>query len=187
MSDVDELARQFHENRDHAQRLAGTLSHFQFNWRAAPERWSIAECLQHLNTTEYLVLKTARPIVDRAKAQGITGKGPFTYGWFSRWFEGIMEPPPKRAFKAPAAFAVPPGSSLDRDKTLADFAALGTKWQECLDLSRQLDLKRIKVPSAAMPLMRLPLGATYRVQTAHERRHLWQAEQVRKDAKFPRV
>lgn len=187
MSDIEELSRQFHENRDHAERLAGGMSHFQFNWRAGPERWSIAECLQHLNTTEYLVLKTARPIIDAAKAKGVTGTGPFRYGWFSTWFEGQMEPPPKRSFKAPAAFAITPGSSFDRDKTLADFAAVGSKFQECLELSRGLDLKRIKVPSAAMSLIKLPLGATFRIQAAHERRHLWQAEQVRKDPKFPRV
>lgn len=187
MGDTDELSRQLHENRAQARRLAGSLSHHQFNWRPGTDRWSVAECIQHLNITEYMVLKVLRPVIDEALARGMTGTGPFHYGWFSRWFEAQMEPPPRRTFKAPTAFAVAPGSSWDRDKTLADFAAVGGKLDECLELSRTLDLRRIKVPSAAMPLLRLPLGATFRVQTAHERRHLWQAEQVVKDARFPRA
>jgi hypothetical protein len=159
----------------------------QFNWRASSDKWSVAECLVHLNVTAYEVLKKLRTAIDPARDQGLTGGvAEIAPGWFSRWFIGQMEPPPKRAFKAPAVFRVVPGSSYEKARVMGDFVAVGAKWQECIQLSRGLDLERVKVVSAASSLIKLPLGATFLVQTAHERRHLWQAAQVIKVPGFPK-
>jgi len=42
-----------------------------------------------------------------------------------------------------------------------------------------LDLKRARVTSPVTRLLRMPLGAYFAFILAHERRHLWQARQVR--------
>jgi hypothetical protein len=44
----------FRENRVLAAELCGNLTTAQFNWRPQPGRWSIAECLVHLNISAKL-------------------------------------------------------------------------------------------------------------------------------------
>jgi hypothetical protein len=53
-----------------------------------------------------------------------------------------------------------------------------------------LHLSRVKVTMPALPaalraIVRLPLGGQLLLTTTHDRRHLWQAEQVRNDPAFP--
>ena len=62
-----------------------------------------------------------------------------------------------------------------------EFRQHGDEWATCARAGDGLDLKRIKVASPAMKLMRFSVGAYFRISTAHERRHLWQAEQVNQE------
>src|SRR5260370_9531100 len=75
--------------------LAGATD-VQFNWRPGPERWSMAQCFDHLN----VAMRRTFPAFDRAIAdardRGLRAPGPFRYGGFSRWMVGSMEPPVKR-------------------------------------------------------------------------------------------
>jgi hypothetical protein len=41
------------------------------------------------------------------------------------------------------------------------------------------------LPALLRPFVKMPLGARFALITAHDRRHLWQAEQVRNHASFP--
>ncbi|MGQ0647924.1 MAG: DinB family protein [Gemmatimonadaceae bacterium] len=186
MSDVDDLARQFQEVRDRASMLVAPLSHAQFNWRPGPNQWSVAECFEHLIVTTGAVATRMREAINRGRERGLTGSGPFRYGRFSRWFEGQMEPPPRRRMKTPRVFAITTGSSHEKSRVMHDLDAAGATWQELLERARGLDLQRVKTVSPAASLLRFPLGAYFRISTAHERRHLWQAEQVLHAAGFPR-
>ena len=54
-----------------------------------------------------------------------------------------------------------------------------------------LDLARVKSTLPALPallrvIVKMPLGARFELIAAHDRRHLWQAEQVRNHPDFPR-
>ena len=97
-----------------------------------------------------------------------------------------MEPPPKRRLPTVRAFAPAPGSAYEIDAVLRDFEAVGEEYRACLAAARGLDLRRVRVRSPASRLLRFPLGGYIRGQTAHERRHLWQAGQVISDPRFPR-
>src|SRR5262245_66432549 len=81
--------------------IASGLTDSQFNWQPDPGRWSIGQCLNHLNVGVAMVL----PAVDRAIAsgrdQGKTSPGPFRYGWFSRLAIASLEPPPRWRMKIP--------------------------------------------------------------------------------------
>jgi hypothetical protein len=41
----------FRDNRVIADQIAAGLTMKAFNWRPAPDRWSIAQCLVHLNVS----------------------------------------------------------------------------------------------------------------------------------------
>jgi hypothetical protein len=55
---------------------------------------------------------------------------------------------------------------------------------ELVSQANGLDLERIKVASPAGPV-KFPLGQRIALLAAHDRRHLWQAWEVRKDRGFP--
>jgi hypothetical protein len=55
---------------------------------------------------------------------------------------------------------------------------------EVIAKANGLDLARIKVPSPAGPF-KFGLGQRIALLAAHDRRHLWQAWQVRKNRAFP--
>jgi hypothetical protein len=42
-----------------------------------------------------------------------------------------------------------------------------------------------QLPGVLRAIIKMPLGARLALMVAHDRRHLWQAEQVRQDARFP--
>ncbi|MGH7539012.1 MAG: DinB family protein [Gemmatimonadales bacterium] len=176
-------AHQFEATNREAADLAAGLVDAQINWRPGPGRWSVGQCLMHLATST----DKALPAIDRAIAQarerGWRAAGPYRYGWFTRWMTGSMEPPPKRRMKTFGIFE-PPAESLRHDEVLR---ALRESRDRLLDRVRQageLDLKRPVVVSPVTRLFRLPLGGYFPFLAAHDRRHLWQARQVREASGF---
>lgn len=145
-------------------------------------RWSIAENLQHMNVTLARYLEKLRPAFQALKEGGAQDPGPFSYGWFERWFESSMEPPVKRRFKAPSSFG--PAKSIapdDPQVALETFLAQHRELAELLDGARGLDLTRRKIASPVTSLIRFRVGAAVAIGLAHDRRHLEQAEAVRRE------
>jgi hypothetical protein len=183
--ELAEYQRQFRANRDEAARLCDGLSAGQFNWKPGPGRWSVAGCLGHLNVSAELFCAAIEAAIDRGRARGQVGSGPFRYGLLSRWLLRSLEPPARSRYKTPRKFYPPVGVEHGVAETINGFLTAGRRWDECLDRANGLDLAHVKVPSPAVPLLRFQLGALFAGQAAHERRHLWQAQQVKAVSGFP--
>ena len=84
--------------------------------------------------------------------------------------------------EVPSGSAAPgaPGSPLAR------FLALRHDHAERLRAADGLALDRVRVRSPFVPLVTVNLDTALRILTGHERRHLWQAQQVRAHPEFPR-
>jgi DinB family protein len=177
--------KQFTANRREAAALCSGLSPAQFNWRPEPHRWSIAECLLHLNVGADVYTRLIEIATERGRARGVMATGPFRYGFLSRWLLGSLEPPVRRRYKTPRQFYPAPGVQHTVADVLIGFESAGRRWDECLRRANGLDLARVKVPSPVLPLLRFQLGPLFAGQAAHERRHLWQGEQVRAATDFP--
>jgi hypothetical protein len=182
---VEEL-RDYYEQMENvaedAQELTATLDDPQFNWRPSPKQWSISDCLAHLNVADGLDLPLLADEIERGRAAGVTGHGPFRYGFISRWFVGFMDAPPKFRVKAPKVYLPPAGHS--KEKVVLEFLSIHQRMLELVTKANGLDLARIKVPSPAGPF-KFSLGQRFALLAAHDRRHLWQAWQVRKHRDFP--
>jgi hypothetical protein len=179
--ELDEFRKEFERLADEARAAAGGLTDEQFNW--APEgRWSIAQCLEHLNTTARAYLPALDDGIADAIRRGLYGAGPFRYNLIGRLMAKSMEPPPRFSVKAPKVFQ--PGPPRSRQETLAAFGAYQVQFIDRLRQANGLDLARSRVKSPA-GWMRLPLGSTFALTAAHERRHLWQAHRVMEDPRFP--
>ena len=169
--------------RQDADGLMSSLTDEQFNWRPAPNRWSMCECFDHLNiTAEQLFIPRIDAAIADARRRGLTSAGPFVYPALQRLFLRMNEPPPKIRFKAP---------TILKPKLIRPLAAVHgdfLNWQDRLgELIRQadgLDLQKARHRSL-MPLWTWSLGTFMAVMLAHERRHIWQAREVRNATGFP--
>jgi hypothetical protein len=174
---MDTLFDQLQDIRRRAQELAAGLSPEQLARRPDPTRWSIAECLAHLNTTGAMF----HPLIDAAIRQGregkVLGKGPFYPGPIGKLLMWVAEPPPKFKMRAPKKI-LPPSSIADPQKVVAEFMQVQDEWERQVRESDGLNLEKIKCRTPFGPL-RLRLSAPIPWMLAHERRHLLQAEKVK--------
>ena len=162
--------------------LTGPLNDSQFNWRPSPGQWSISECLAHLNVVDRLDVPFIRDAIEAGRTAGLTGKGPFRYGFLSRRFVRFSEPPVKLRTKAPKVY-VPP-SNQPKEMVVTEFTAIHDQLLELVSKSNGLDLARIKVGSL-FPYVKFSLGQRFALLAAHDRRHLRQAWDVRRHLDFP--
>jgi hypothetical protein len=175
-------------NLSHAESITHGLTREQFQWRPEPGRWSIGECFAHLNVTNGYALVAIETGIAKGRASGKTGQGPFQYGIVSRKFIASQEPPVKKKFTAPKVFLPP--TDIDLDATLAEFRRIEDELKRLAKNADGLHLARVKVEMPALPavlraFVKMPLGGQLLLTTTHDRRHLWQAEQVRNDPAFP--
>lgn len=169
--------------RTDAHDLLDTLTDAQFNWRPSPERWSIGQCIHHLNLVGDLYDGEFSRAIATAREQNITGAGPFAHGALGGLFVRIMEPPVKMRANAPEKAR--PSEHLPLEQTRAEFFAIQERWLETFRSAEGIDLYNIKLPSALVGKFRLRLSAWMPAMIAHERRHLWQARQIRSHTDFP--
>jgi hypothetical protein len=181
--ELQDLLRQIDAIKADGNAVCAGLSDTQFNWRPGEGRWSVAECLVHLNLSVAATLPAFDRAIAEGRAKGRTARpgvgGPIRYSWFSRWMIGSMEPPPKRRMKTFPIFAVPEGRTHALSRVLAEFAAVRDQLAERVRRADGLDLQGNRTISPVTRLLRMPLGAYLQFVIAHDRRHLWQARQVR--------
>lgn len=182
--DLQDFLRQIDAVKAEGHAVCAGLSESQFNWRPGEGRWSIAECLVHLNVSVTCVLPAFDRALEQGRAKELTGSGPFRYGWFASWVARSMEPPPKWRMRTVKIFDVPPGAAHSLSRVLPEFVAIRDQLAERVRRADGLDLRRIKAVSPANRFFRLPLGAYFAFVIAHDRRHLWQARQVRNAPAF---
>src|SRR5690349_4915238 len=75
-------------------------------WRESAGSWSVAECLDHLATSNRIYLAAMRGAADRARERGRMRKGPARAGLVGGWFARSLEPPAK--FKSRAQGKIRP-------------------------------------------------------------------------------
>ena len=181
-ADTQSMLEQLEAIKQEGAAVAAGLSDAQFNWQPGPGRWSIAQCLAHLNFGIHEVLPAFDRAIAEGRAKGKTAPGPFRYGWFSRFMVREMEPPPRRRMATPMKGSA--GEYHRAAEVLPEFVRLRDELGRRVHESDGLDLAGIRTISPVNRLIRLPLGAYFAFILAHDRRHLWQARQVRERPGF---
>ena len=164
-----------------ARTVAEGLDRDRFNARPGPGRWSVGECLDHLNATARLYLPVLTDAIHRAREKGLAGRGGSGTTWIGRVLVWTQEPPPRRATRMGTWPELEPTRDLDPAETLDAFEALHEELIVRMNEASDLDRKRVKVRSALDSRLRLSLGDWFAFLAAHGRRHLWQADRALKD------
>ncbi len=183
--DIARFSNEIADNLANFETLCSGLSNAQFNWSPEPGRWSIAQNLGHLIAVNGLDLAPITAAVADARARNITGPGPFRYSKFHSYFIRSIEPPVKQKFKTFKIYA--PAPDLPLAATLSEYRRITDAIRAQILRANGLDLKRIKTPMPALRFLKMPLGARFALICGHDRRHLWQARDIRNHPNFPGV
>ncbi|OFW04261.1 MAG: hypothetical protein A3I61_09780 [Acidobacteria bacterium RIFCSPLOWO2_02_FULL_68_18] len=182
--EIETFRRQFEALSVEADALVAPLDDEQFSWRPAPGAWSVGQCLDHLNATARMYLPVMDEGIAVAIRRGLYGAGPFRYNWVGRLFVYLVQPTTRLRAKAPAQFL--PAPARPRHDVMAAFRAYQVQYVDRLRQANGLDLARARVASPAASWLRIPLGSSFELMAAHERRHLVQARRLLDAPGFPR-
>ena len=168
-------------NQD-ARQLTADLSESQLNWKPAPDKWSIAECLDHLTLSCAGFRTYLTDAIARGRAKWPVNSPPqYRPTWMGGWLaRQLIEP--SRKLPAPKIFR-PSVSRISNalDRFLEQQASF-------LDFTRQtsgLDYNKTRLRSPVTALIRYSLADALVITVVHEQRHLAQARRVRETAGFP--
>lgn len=144
--------------------------------RPAPDRWSIAECFDHLAKTNNAYLAEMEKAAVSARARQRFRKGPATPGFLGAWFARTQEPPVRQRMKA--FRSIVPQAQASLGPALEGFLTSHAKVRAFATTNADLDLARIRFRNPFVWGVRFSLASALWIIAAHERRHLWQARQI---------
>ncbi|TAH41579.1 MAG: DinB family protein [Bacteroidetes bacterium] len=153
----------------------GKLSIQQLSKKPSPEKWSIAECLQHLITSN----ETYFPVLDKLAIGYIPTfwekNNPFSRSIGKNMVDslGVVV---KKKFKSPKLFL--PKKIKFPENIVSSFCGHQDHLIEKMEKLRHLEGKKVIISSPVSPLITLPLTDCLEVLTGHEERHFNQAMSV---------
>ena len=155
------------------------LSSEQLNRRPGFDKWSAAQCLEHLNIVGGYYLPHLKARLRLAHARGSAAGVRVRSGWLGRYFTATTEQSNgigDRLLRRPKAYA-PTGVRL----TGTVVEALNRQLDELLRLllmARQVDAGNVRIPNPLHPWLRLRLTDVLEALVGHLQRYVKQAEQV---------
>ena len=158
--------------------LASAVTEAQFHAPPRTGGWSIGHCVEHLVLTGHAFLPKWDLALKEAAAKRRHTFGELPYRWWHRKILGFAEPPYSLKTKATPPFL--PCSRHPMEETIRRFAGMHQEFARRVAGSHGLDVRRTRIQSPFVSWIWYPLGFSFDLALAHERRHLWQAWQVRR-------
>ncbi|MVM30525.1 DUF664 domain-containing protein [Spirosoma sp. HMF4905] len=157
-----------------------TLTDAQLRWKPAPERWSIIECLQHLNLAERFYIRNIQHKVDKL---GLIQMSPtdqvLESDWVGKAIRYAVDPQVKIKLPAPGMIRPRPAAELVPADVMGQFLELQTLLHSLLDKAVYLDWNQEKVMTLFGNWLKIRLGDAFLMLVAHTERHMKQAMRVK--------
>ena len=182
-SDLDALVNAFDVNEREARQIVHDLDEPAGTWRTEPGSWSVAECLDHLAVGNRVYLAAMDPSAAKAREAARLRRGPAVPGLIGGWFVRSLEPPVGSWRKLRAPRTIVPRPSPPLADAAAAFFASHAQVLQFLRTYAGIDLAGVRFPNPFIRGIRFSLATGLHVLAAHERRHLWQAWNVRRAAR----
>lgn len=159
----------------------GSLSEDELYWKPAPDKWSVGECLEHLNMTFRNYMPKIKQGIAQAVDKGWAPVDEFKSGWMGKTFTNSFRldesgKPRRRVktFKSFDAGKLPERNPKVREEFIAYLDELITRTNQ----AAKVDLHKVRVTSAIGPILRFKLGDALQFITVHNQRHIMQAQKV---------
>ncbi|HEU0252398.1 MAG TPA: DinB family protein [Pyrinomonadaceae bacterium] len=182
-ADLGTLITSANNIADETSSTFGNLSVAQLNWKPSPERWSVAQCFDHLITAN----KGYFPVIENVlagKKRTFWQSMPVLPGLAGRLLIKSLDPSTTRKVKSPKRFE--PAQSSISGSIINDFVAQQGRIVEKMKATEHLDLENIVITSPAAAVISYSLIDAYRIIVVHEQRHFQQAKRVTEEPAFPK-
>ncbi|GAB3330972.1 DinB family protein [Larkinella ripae] len=158
----------------------GPLTVGELNRQPAPGRWSIAQCLEHLNSYGHYYLPALEAAIQKGENEQRTALPRFRSGWLGNYFANAMRPKADGSvsLKMKAVKSHTPAATLDAEAVLAVFLEQQDELLKLLERARRVNIQQLRIPISIARFIRLSVGDTFRFLIAHQQRHVLQAQRA---------
>lgn len=150
------------------------LSDEDLNYRESIDTWSILECIEHLNIYGDFYNPEIKACIQKAKSAPAEY---FKSGFIGNYFVNLIKPKDKLNKMKTLKVNNPIGSCLDKS-VINRFINQQNECLELIEHSKHINLTKTKTAISISKLIKLRLGDTLRFITAHNERHVMQAENI---------
>lgn len=160
-------------------RLARSVPAERWAVRTDPARWSVAECVEHLNLTSAAFERpVTAALAEGRKRPPVASPASVRYrrdplGWLL-W--KVMGPPVR--FRVPTTAAFLPTASVPPAQLVASFDEWQAKLLGWVEQAEGLPIDKLRVTSPFSGKTSYNLYSSLSILPRHQHRHLWQAERV---------
>jgi hypothetical protein len=163
-------------------RLSDMVSDADWSKRPGPDRWSAAECVEHLNLTAKAYVPLLREALARAKKIGGAPRKHYRRDPLG-WFMSMMIGPLRRLgkfrivpVKTTPRFVPKPGRP--RTEILSDFVRLQSELAALIRSGDGLPLDQVKIVSPFGGRVKYSAYSALVIVARHQHRHIRQAEEA---------
>ena len=181
--EVNQLQQELRTISEDARNEFGRLNREQLNWKPSAERWSVAQCFDHLINSNAGYIPIFDAVATGTLKQTFIRKIPGAPKIWGQLLIKSLDPKTTRKLKAPKKFQ--PASSDLSASIIADFAQIQSRVLESMERMKNLDIDRTIISSPATSLVTYSVLDACRIVVVHEQRHFQQAQRVMADSNFP--
>jgi len=174
------------KNNEAARALTSGLTDAQLNWKPAADRWSIAQCLEHLAVSTAAFKNYFNAALESGqKKSPVTSPPVYKPSLVGGWLAKQVSPEAPRKVPAPKIFR--PADSSNIQGSLDMFLQEQERFLAFVRQCGRLDYNKTRLRSPVTPLIRYSLADAFVIVVLHGQRHLAQARRVREMPEFPRT
>jgi uncharacterized damage-inducible protein DinB len=148
----------------------------------APNSWSVAQVLEHLNIYSRYYIEAIEKQVHRNQT---STNNIFVSGWLGNYFTNLMKPTKENTIvkKMKAPKNATPSFQPDANDMLVECISHQHHLLNLLTIAQSVNLNTNRIPTSLSKIIKLKLGDTFRFFVAHEQRHFVQIANVLQSVK----
>jgi DinB superfamily len=171
---LDDLEAQFAAIAARARELVASHGEELCSKPPVPGSWSVAECLQHLNFSADSYFPIWQQVIANAGPRKAGMNAPYHPDFWGRLLSWILEPPAR--IRSKTVIHLEPNECNEIATVLNGFLERQERIIAALRRCRGRAIDKVKIASPVDSRIRYSIWSSFLVNAAHERRHLWQAE-----------
>ncbi|MEM7551002.1 MAG: DinB family protein [Bacteroidota bacterium] len=165
------------------------LSIDQLNWKPSAKKWSVIECLDHINTAGRHYIKHISKNLDLGQNTNSDLNREYHAGFWGKKAAESMKPAEGGVIKNKMSTfpsMMPDYSNLNTEMVIDETDYQFETFLNLIKRSENYDLEKVKIKSLLGGLLMFKLGDAYSFSLNHAHRHIVQAKNVMKHQYFPR-